>query len=348
MLLLGGRGGAALLALAPRALAGLQSLPALLAEGGHQQGLHHLLHLDAHRLPGLALLDGEHGFLHGPDGRLLHGFLLGLGGGSCHHTARLPAPLLGDGLGVGLSFSLPARAFDDHDLGRRGGPTPFSLAPRRGLKRHLDEQLPGTFLQDPFHLHALGRCCLGSRGATPFGASPTSASSWSFSKYAINSTLERKAFPWGLIKYTSYFPAERPDFLCLSFRVQPSGSVGSSYMGPRSRMMERRCLGEAEASGTAGAEPDPSEVSALPASAGSAEWWAGGCRGSCLPSRSSFLSFFTFLNFKGLSFRPWRSCSSDFSSLSPNIPATMESCWSWSTEARCILGSHMSHQSRNW
>lgn len=24
--------------------------------------------------------------------------------------------------------------------------------------------------------------------------------------------------------------------------------------------------------------------------------------------------------------------------LSPNIPATMESCWSWSTEARCILG----------
>lgn len=119
-----------------------------------------------------------------------------------------------------------------------------------------------------------------------------------------------------LIKYTSYFPAERPDFLCLSFRVQPSGRVGSSYMGPRSRMMERRCLGDAEASGTAGAEPDPSEVSALPASAGSAEWWAAGCRGSCLPSLSSFLSFFTFLNFKGLSFRPWRSCSSDFSSLS--------------------------------
>lgn len=118
-----------------------------------------------------------------------------------------------------------------------------------------------------------------------------------------------------LIKYTSYFPAERPDFLCLSFRVQPSGRVGSSYMGPRSRMMERRCLGEAEASGTAGAEPDPSEVSALPASAGSAEWWAGGCRGSCLPSLSSFLSFFTFLNFRGLSLRPWRSWSSDFSSL---------------------------------
>ena len=118
-----------------------------------------------------------------------------------------------------------------------------------------------------------------------------------------------------LIKYTSYFPAERPDFLCLSFRVQPSGRVGSSYMGPRSRMMERRCLGEAEASGTAGAEPDPSDVSALPASAGSAEWWADGCTGSCLPSFSSFLSFFTFLNLRGLSLRPWRSWSSDFSSL---------------------------------
>lgn len=79
--------------------------------------------------------------------------------------------------------------------------------------------------------------------------------------------------------------------------------------------MERRCLGEAEASGTAGAEPELSDVSALPASAGSAEWWAEGCSGSCLPSLSSFLSFFAFLNFSGLSLRPWRSWSSDFSSL---------------------------------
>ena len=74
VLLLGGRGGAAaaplgtaLLAFPPWALAGLQSLPALLAERGHQQGLDYLLHLNAHRLPGLALLDGQHGLLNGPD-----------------------------------------------------------------------------------------------------------------------------------------------------------------------------------------------------------------------------------------------------------------------------------------
>lgn len=120
----------------------------------------------------------------------------------------------------------------------------------------------------------------------------------------MSSTLERKAFPSELegkktttkiqqssspsssstamqnlvgvaylIKYTSNFPADRPDFLCLSLRVHPSGSDGSSYSGPRSRIMERRCLEEpAEASGP-----------------GSVEGPATGCRKANEASTSSHL-----------------------------------------------------------
>lgn len=66
-----------------------------------------------------------------------------------------------------------------------------------------------------------------------------------------------------------------------------------------------------------------------------------------LSKNSIFFSFF-FLKTDGQTRTYTKKKKRKVTYLSPNIPATMESCWSWSTEARCILGSHMSHQSRNW
>lgn len=161
--------GAALLLFPPWALAGLQSLPALLAKRGHQQGLHHLLSATSMLTvsPGLAL-DGEHGLLHGPDRRSFTALA---------SAAAAATTLPGWPRFLGMAWGRPRPAALMTITWAEVVASPFCLVARRSLERHLDEQLSRTFSPEPFSpAHPLTRC-LGPRGATPFRASPTSASS---------------------------------------------------------------------------------------------------------------------------------------------------------------------------
>lgn len=157
------------------------SVPSRSSWRGHQQGASPPPSPQCSPSPGSCATDGGTRS-RGPDRRLLHGFLFGLRRAAAATLPGFRPRFLGMAWGSASAFRFrPGRLMTITWAG--GGPTPSALLPAQ-LGRHLDERFPGLFSRTLFTC-TLCACALGLVVPTPLGASPTSASSWSFGRFGL-------------------------------------------------------------------------------------------------------------------------------------------------------------------